>query len=69
MRCVCAANACVEHFEKSSHAPPLYVSGRERCLPTAVEASPPRLNSRAARSGARRSFQPSRTAAAMFAGI
>ena len=66
--CLCHS-ARVEQFRKSKGAPPLYVSGRERALRAALEASPPRLDSRAARSGGRRSFHSSRTAVAMVAGI
>ncbi len=64
--CLCHS-ARVEQFRKSKGAPPLYVSGRERALRAALEASPPRLDSRAARSGGRRSFHSSRTAVAMVA--
>ena len=61
--------ARVEQFGKSKGAPPLYVSGRERALRAALEASPPLLDSRAARSRGRRLFHSSRTAVAMVAGI
>lgn len=66
--CLCHS-ARVEQFGKSKGAPPLYVSGRERALRAALEASPPLLDSRAARSGGRRLFHSSRTAVAMVAGI
>lgn len=66
--CLCHS-ARVEQFRKSKGAPPLYVSGRERALRAALEASPPRLDSRAARSGGRRSFHSSRTAVAMVANM